>query len=144
MLRNSICPKKTVKYVDFPSPGGKNGKNAGTKSNIAATAAEINHPNMRKPSLLRTFLTEIDIDRIIEMAWEDRTPFEAIEAQFGISEAEVIALMKSEMRLQNWKKWRARVQGRATKHLALRDESVLRFKCSMQKQITRNRIAKRG
>ena len=63
-------------------------------------------------------LTPVDINRIVEMAWEDRTPFDAITAQFGLAEAEVIELMKYEMKLSNWKKWRARVQGRATKHLA--------------------------
>ena len=88
-------------------------------------------------------LTATDIDRIIEMAWEDRTPFEAIEIQFGLTEADVIVLMKREMTLRNWQKWRARVQGRKTKHAALRDGSVMRFKCDRQRQITRNRISKR-
>lgn len=88
-------------------------------------------------------LSEEDIDRIINMAWEDRTPFEAIETQFGLTEAEVIKLMKHEMRLNNWKKWRARVQGRKTKHRQLRDKSVLNFKAKAQKQITQNRISKR-
>ena len=73
----------------------------------------------RKVSDLRALLSADEIDRIVQMAWEDRTPFDAILAQFGITEAEVIALMKSEMRLQNWKKWRARVQGRSTKHTAV-------------------------
>ncbi|MFM8488010.1 MAG: TIGR03643 family protein, partial [Bacteroidota bacterium] len=81
--------------------------------------------------------------RIVQMAWEDRTPFDAIIAQFGITEAEVIALMKSEMHIRNWKKWRARVQGRATKHSALRLEEVGRFKSRMQRTITLNRISKR-
>jgi uncharacterized protein (TIGR03643 family) len=85
-------------------------------------------------------LTDAAVDRIIEMAWEDRTPFEAIEAQFGLTEAEVIRLMRQEMTLRNWKKWRARVQGRRTKHRALRDPAVQRFKCSRQKQISRNRV----
>jgi uncharacterized protein (TIGR03643 family) len=88
-------------------------------------------------------LTDASLDRIIEMAWEDRTPFEAIKFQFGLTEADVIRLMKHEMELRNWKKWRARVQGRATKHLALRSGDVSRFKCSRQRQITRNRVAKR-
>lgn len=87
-------------------------------------------------------LTAIDIDRIIEMAWEDRTPFEAITFQFGLSEAEVIALMKLEMKDSNWKKWRGRVQGRATKHRELRDGEVLRFKSRMQK-LSGNRISKK-
>jgi len=88
-------------------------------------------------------LTDLAIDRIIQMAWEDRTPFEAITAQFGLSEAEVIALMRHEMTLRNCQKWRARVQGRRTKHLALREDEVLRFRCSRQRNISRNRIAKR-
>ena len=83
------------------------------------------------------------IDRVIEMAWEDRTPFEAIEVQFGLKEAEVIQFMKKQMRLNNWKKWRARVQGRKTKHRKLRGEEVGRFKCSRQKNISGNRISKR-
>ncbi|HLP93816.1 MAG TPA: TIGR03643 family protein [Saprospiraceae bacterium] len=93
-----------------------------------------------KSLYLKFGLTDQAIDRIIEMAWEDRTPFEAIKFQFGLSEAEVIRLMKQEMTLKNWKKWRARVQGRATKHLALRAEDVSRFRCSRQRQISRNRI----
>ncbi len=88
-------------------------------------------------------LLEADVDRIVEMAWEDRTPFEAIAAQFGLPEAEVVALMKLEMHPRNWQKWRARVQGRATKHRKLRSDDVARFKCSRQKHITQNRISKR-
>ncbi|MEM0993557.1 MAG: TIGR03643 family protein [Bacteroidota bacterium] len=88
-------------------------------------------------------LTDRDIDRIVEMAWEDRTPFDAIEMQFGLKEAEVIRLMKYEMKLKNWKKWRARVQGRKTKHRKLRSDEVGRFKCSRQKAISRNRMSKR-
>ena len=88
-------------------------------------------------------LDERSVDRIIAMAWEDRTPFDAISFQFGISEKEVIQLMKEEMHLRNWKKWRARVQGRKTKHSALRDKQVNRFKSSRQKQISGNRISKR-
>ncbi len=83
------------------------------------------------------------IDRIIQMAWEDRTPFEAIEIQFGLKEDEVIKLMKHEMRLNNWKKWRARVQGRKTKHQKLRTTEVERFRCSRQRSITSNRISKK-
>lgn len=84
-----------------------------------------------------------DIDRIIEMAWEDRTPFDAIKAQFGLSEAEVIALMRREMHPRNWRKWRSRVQGRATKHVQKRSEEVLRFKCDRQRRISNNHISKR-
>jgi uncharacterized protein (TIGR03643 family) len=88
-------------------------------------------------------LSEIQIDRIIEMAWEDRTPFEAITFQFGLSEQEVISLMRKEMKPTSFKMWRARVQGRATKHLKLRENDVDRFKCSRQKSISGNKISKR-
>lgn len=84
-------------------------------------------------------------DRIIEMAWEDRTPFEAIAFQFNISEQEVIELMRREMKPSSFRMWRARVQGRKTKHLKKRtfDPKNARFKCSRQKQITHNKISKR-
>jgi uncharacterized protein (TIGR03643 family) len=88
-------------------------------------------------------LTKIEVDRVIERAWEDRTPFEAIAFQFNLSEKQVIQLMKSEMTERNWKKWRKRVQGRKTKHQALRDKDINRFKSKMQKNITGNRISKR-
>lgn len=61
-------------------------------------------------------LSDRDIDRIIEMAWEDRTPFEAIEFQFGLKENEVRKLMRSEMKESSFKMWRKRVKGRKTKH----------------------------
>ncbi|MEO0474304.1 MAG: TIGR03643 family protein [Bacteroidota bacterium] len=88
-------------------------------------------------------LSEVDVDRIIAMAWEDRTPFEAIKVQFGLPEADVIKLMKQEMRLKNWQKWRARVQGRKTKHRKLRQNSVDRFRSGSQREITQNRISKK-
>lgn len=88
-------------------------------------------------------LTTTDTDRIIEMAWEDRTPFEAIKLQFGLAEAEVIALMRRQMKPSSFKMWRQRVQGRNTKHVKLRGDDVSRFKCSRQRTISLNRIAKR-
>lgn len=88
-------------------------------------------------------LSPEDIDRIISMAWEDRTPFEAIEYQFGLKEADVIKLMKKEMTLGSWKRWRARVQGRKTKHAQLREAGVNRFKSKAQRQITYNKISKK-
>ena len=88
-------------------------------------------------------LTVNDIDRIIEMAWEDRTPFEAITFQFHLSEQQVITLMRREMKPSSFKMWRKRVQGRATKHEKLRVFEKGRFKCSRQKQITHNSISKR-
>jgi len=88
-------------------------------------------------------LSPQDIDRIIEMAWEDRTPFDAIEAQFGLLEKEVIALMRKNLKRSSWKLWRSRVQGRATKHRAKRTEDINRFKCSRQRSISSNHVSKR-
>lgn len=88
-------------------------------------------------------LTEAHIDRIIEMAWEDRTPFEAIIFQFELSEHDVIKLMRREMKPSSFRMWRKRVQGRATKHQKLRTFDSGRFRCSRQKQITQNSISKR-
>ena len=87
--------------------------------------------------------TETQIDRIIEMAWEDRTPFEAITFQFGLSEQDTIELMRREMKRSSFNMWRKRVQGRATKHAKLRTSSIDRFKCKLQRQITGNKISKR-
>ncbi len=84
-----------------------------------------------------------DIDRIIEMAWEDRTSFEAIEIQFGLPEKAVIELMRREMKPASFKMWRKRTNGRVTKHDALRSANVNRFKCSRQKTISGNKISKR-
>jgi len=90
-------------------------------------------------------LTTRDIDRIIEMAWEDRTPFDAILLQFGLKEQDVIELMRREMKPSSFRMWRKRVQGRKTKHSKLRnfESEDARFKCSRQKHITHNKISKR-
>lgn len=85
----------------------------------------------------------MDIDRIIEMAWEDRTTFEAIAFQFGLKEKDVIALMRTHMKPSSFKMWRKRMQGRKTKHALLRDKTVNRFKCSRQRTISLNKISKR-
>ena len=83
------------------------------------------------------------IDRIIEMSWEDRTPFDAIKLQFGIKEEDVIRLMRREMKPTSFKMWRTRVQGRKTKHLKQRTAEVNRFKCSRQRGISNNKVSKR-
>ena len=88
-------------------------------------------------------LSVADKDRIIEMAWEDRTTFEAIEMQFGLKQQDVIKLMRKEMKASSFKLWRERTKGRRTKHEALRSDEVDRFKCSRQKTITHNKISKR-
>ena len=83
-----------------------------------------------------------DTDRIMEMAWEDRTPFEAIFFQFGISEKEVIDLMRRQSKASSFRMWRKRMSGRQTKHLNLREKNVSRFKCSRQRIISNNKISK--
>jgi uncharacterized protein (TIGR03643 family) len=92
---------------------------------------------------MATTLTIIDTDRIIEMAWEDRTPFEAIEFQFGLSEKEVIALMRANSKPSSFKMWRKRMKGRTTKHSSLRVNGIDRFKCTMQRAVSMNKISKR-
>ncbi len=85
-----------------------------------------------------------DIDRIIEMAWEDRTPFEAIELQFGLSEGQVIALMRKELKRSSFNLWRKRVNsGVSQKHAKKRNPAITRFRCSLQKTISMNKISKR-
>ena len=88
-------------------------------------------------------LSSIDKDRIIEMAWEDRTPFDAILIQYSLKEQEVITLMRRELKLNSFKLWRKRVQGRKTKHSKLREFEKGLFKCNRQRQISNNTISKR-
>lgn len=88
-------------------------------------------------------LTEKDTDRIIEMAWEDRTPFEAIWVQYGLGEKDVIALMRRHMKRSSFTMRRKRMAGRTTKHQKLKITSVSRFKCSRQRTISGNKIIKR-
>lgn len=77
-------------------------------------------------------LSVADVSRVIEMAWEDRTPFEAIEALYGLDEASVVRLMRRNLKPGSFRLWRARVSGRKTKHRALRDPSVSRGYCPTQ------------
>jgi uncharacterized protein (TIGR03643 family) len=80
----------------------------------------------------KTFSTE-DLDRILMMAWEDRTPFEAIEAQFGLREKEVKKLMREIQNEKTYVRWRERVSGRTTKLGKVRSEKVTRHKSKNQK-----------
>ena len=90
------------------------------------------------------FMDPKDIDRIIEMAWEDRTPFEAIQFQFAFSEAMVIALMRRELKRSSFNLWRKRVNsGVSQKHQLKRNPKIDRFKCSRQRTIAMNKISKR-
>jgi uncharacterized protein (TIGR03643 family) len=80
--------------------------------------------------LLAPILNESDVSRIIEMAWEDRTAFEAIEYQFGLNQDGVIKLMRSNLKLSSFKLWRERTHGQKTKHLKLRSPEVNRHKAN--------------
>lgn len=77
-------------------------------------------------------LSSADVSRIIEMAWEDRTPFEAILRTYGLAEPAVIRLMRTHLKSDSFRLWRARVTGRATKHSALRSPDVDRAYCPTQ------------
>ena len=88
--------------------------------------------------------SEVELDRIIEMAWEDRTPFEAILFQFKLAEKDVIKLMRSTLKESSFKRWRKRVNsGVSQKHLKKRNPEINRFKCSRQTSISMNKISKR-
>nr|WP_315848951.1 TIGR03643 family protein [uncultured Rhodoferax sp.] len=79
-------------------------------------------------------LTESDVSRIVEMAWEDRTAFETIETQFGLNESAVVDVMRRHMKPSSFRMWRKRMAGRTTKHLALRSSEVQRHRASHTRQ----------
>ncbi len=92
---------------------------------------------------IKVTLSQLDRNRVIEMAWEDRTTFDAIKFQFGLNESEVKALMKSRLKFSSYKLWRKRVEACKTKHAKTRLGSINRFKCNLQRTITYNKISKR-
>ena len=114
------------------------------KDNDLLPVAAVNHLVEEKAkSMDFTLLSEADTNRIIEMAWEDRTPFDAIEFQFGLKEADVKALMKSKLKFSSYKLWRIRATTVSIKHAKKRSEEVNRFKSNLQRSITLNKISKR-
>lgn len=84
----------------------------------------------RCETLLLTPLNDSDLSRVIEMAWEDRTPFEAIEIQFGLNQDGVIKLMRTHLKRNSFQRWRERTHGQVTKHIKLRNPAVTRHKAS--------------
>jgi len=82
-------------------------------------------------------LNEESISRIIEMAWEDRTPFEAIERQFGLNQDGVIKIMRGNLQLSSFKLWRKRTHGQKTKHLSLRQAQVIRHQSKQHNKLYR-------
>ncbi len=114
-------------------------------SGLPSPASYILEQQKQEAVLLKSkkaSFNESDKDRIIQMAWEDRTPFEAIEFQFGLKEKEVVEFMRNNSRPSGFVMWRKRMKSRKTKHAALRAATVHRFKCSRQRG-TGNKIAKR-
>ena len=93
----------------------------------------LNKRALNKDAVKKAELSGAEIDRIIQMAWEDRTTFDAIKVQFGLSPGEVIKLMRSQLQPSSFKLWRARTVNRQTKHLAKRGFVVGRFRCPNQK-----------
>jgi len=93
-------------------------------------------PDKRLPTLPlpQPAPSEADLSRIVEMAWEDRTPFEAIEAQFHLNESAVIQLMRRHMKPSSFRMWRKRMAGRVTKHTELRGTTLLRHRASHTRQ----------
>jgi uncharacterized protein (TIGR03643 family) len=81
-----------------------------------------------------TPLSAAELSRVVEMAWEDRTSFEAIERQFGLNESAVVALMRRTLKQRSFKMWRKRMAGRATKHESLRQPDTLRHRASHTRQ----------
>lgn len=89
-------------------------------------------------------MNQEDTNRIIEMAWEDRTPFEAIFFQFAVTESQVIQIMRKSLHRSSFNLWRKRVnQGISQKHLHKRNKDISRFRCSLQRSISHNKISKR-
>lgn len=116
MERNLIC-----QYSDLPSQ---------------KAYGAIKNENTTEP-------TDEEVDRIIEMAWEDRTPFDAIKLQFGLNEQAVRNLMRKELKANSYARWRKRVEECKTKHKKTRSGEINRFKCSRQRNISNNKISKR-
>ena len=93
--------------------------------------------------IYQMILSENDINRIIEMSWEDRTPFDAIFMQFNLREDQVNELMKKKLKFSSYKLWRERVENCKTKHQKIRNQEINRFKCQLQRPISNNKISKR-
>jgi uncharacterized protein (TIGR03643 family) len=110
-------------YSDLPSP-------------LAYVSPKSDEPEIQE-------FSDQDIDRIIEMAWEDRTPFDAIKTQFGLTEQAVRNLMKKKLKFSSYRLWRNRVESCKTKHRKSRISEINRFKCDRQRSISNNKISKR-
>jgi len=95
-------------------------------------------------SIKKIELSDRDLNRVIEMAWEDRTPFEAIKIQFDLSESQVIKIMRRNLKPSSFRLWRERAHKVSQKHLKKRSVDINRFRCSRQRSISMNKISKRS
>lgn len=113
---------------------GRISKEHSSKEHFSKEPSSKDYPSELYPLERHTegHLTEVEQSRVIEMAWEDRTPFEAIEDLYGLPEKEVIKLMRQNLKHKTFKNWRARVSGRKTKHKTLRPAGVERGYCPSQ------------
>lgn len=118
-----VAEELICQYSGLPSPLSYQEKSTKEKKNSSFTSQELH--------------------RIIEMAWEDRTPFDAIYRQFGLKESEVKDVMKKNISLSSYKRWRIRVGKCRTKHVTKRVQGIDRFKCTLQRSISLNKISKR-
>lgn len=119
--------------MGFLLRGAKNGKKFGKRWSIAQIAAEQRSDSVNTITIVKKPIIALaDVSRIIEMAWEDRTPFDAIMQAYGLNESRVIDLMRQEMKPSSFRMWRKRVTGRSTKHTALRSGEVKRAYCPTQ------------
>lgn len=100
--------------------------------NSPSIKSEVSAVDDLSESIATIVLDESQLSRVIEMAWEDRTPFSAIEHSYGLDETAVIKLMRRELKLSSFRLWRERVTGRDTKHLAKRSFEVGRAYCQTQ------------
>ena len=103
-----------------------------TKTSLKTAVGTHSPGNSASQQMAQPVIDSANHSRIIEMAWEDRTPFEAIQHLYGLSESEVIRLMRRSLKTKAFKNWRQRVSGRSTKHLSRRDPTVLRGYCATQ------------
>ena len=101
-------------------------------STSTSTSTRTNSATKPLAGLADAVLNASELSRVVEMAWEDRTPFEAIEQLFGLNESAVIRLMRAQLKPRSFRLWRQRVTGRKTKHLQLRSPDVARAYCPTQ------------
>ena len=134
---NSVATKATLATMQADMDAALKNKqrdHTSTNLNNPQTHAVKSSPVIAASSndMIIHALDESQVSRVIEMAWEDRTPFEAIEHSYGLNESGVITLMRQVLKPSSFRSWRQRVSNRATKHEAIRGFTVGRAYCKTQ------------